>query len=279
MQTRLLASLIVLILASSSIGGQQAPTFRSSVNLILVDVTVRDGKGQPVRNLTASDFEILENGKPQAIVTFAQEEVVQPAQAIVTAATLTRIGDARSGVPVRVATTGAADPKAAQPAGTTAAATSAAGIDTSRGPLTSEEVAGRRIWVLLFDTSSMQPEDVQKAADAAIKGGKERMSPADLVAIASIGSTLQILSDFTNDREKIVSVLKGFAVTDGTATADVDASTMTADEVTNTATTATATVDASVQELCRKNSASSNSMIVDTIHNLTKRSFNIAELY
>ena len=103
--------------------------------------------------------------------------------------------------------------------------------------------------MLLFDTSSMQPEDVQKAADAAIKWGKERMSPADLVAVASIGSTLQILSDFTNDKEKIVSVLKGFAVTDGTATADVDASTMAADEATNTATTATATVDASVQEL------------------------------
>jgi hypothetical protein len=73
MQTRLLASLIVLILAAPSfVGGQQAPTFRSSVNLILVDVTVRDGKGQPIRNLTANDFEILENGKPQTIVTFAQ---------------------------------------------------------------------------------------------------------------------------------------------------------------------------------------------------------------
>jgi VWFA-related protein len=256
MQTRLLASLIVLVLAAPSfVVGQQAPTFRSGVNLILVDVTVRDGKGQPIRNLTANDFEILENGKPQAIVSFAQEEVAQPAQTIVTAATLSRIGEAKSGVPVRVAPTAATDPKnaaatstVATSAGATAAATPT-GVDANRGPLTSEEVAGRRIWVLLFDTSSMQPEDVQKAADAAIKWGKERMSPADLVAVASIGSTLQILSDFTNDRDKIVSVLKGFAVTDGTATADVDASTMTADEATNTATTATATVDASVQEL------------------------------
>jgi len=245
MQMRLLASLIVLILAAPSfVVGQQQPSFRSSVNLILVDVTVRDGKGQPVRNLTANDFEILENGKAQTIVTFAQEDVAQPAQTIVTAATLTRVGEAKSGVPVRVAATAGTDPKTAA-----AAAVTAAGVDATRGPLTSEEVAGRRIWVLLFDTSSMQPEDVQKAADAAIKWGKERMSPADLVAVAAIGSTLQILSDFTNDKEKIVSVLKGFAVTDGTATADVDASTMTADEATNTATTATATVDASVQEL------------------------------
>ena len=248
MHTRLLASLLVLILAVPSfVDGQQTPAFRSGVNLILVDVTVRDSKGQPIRNLTAADFEILENGKPQAIVTFAHEEVAQPTQTIKSAATLTRIGDAKSGVPVRVAPAGAADPKAGAAAAGTE--TTPTGVDASRGALTSEDVAGRRIWVLLFDTSSMQPEDIQKAADAAIKWGNERMSPADLVAIASIGSTLQILSDFTNDKEKILSVLKGFAVTDGTATADVDASTMAADEATNTATTATATVDASVQEL------------------------------
>ena len=247
MRTRLLATIIGVVLAAPSfVQGQAQPAFRSSVNLILVDVTVRDGKGQPVRHLGASDFEILENGKPQTIVTFAQEDIAQTAQAIVTASTLTRLGEARTGVPVRVATSPAADPKAA--AGTAAAAPTA-GIDASRGPLTSEEVAGRRIWVLLFDTSSMQPEDVQKAADAAITWGQERMSPADLVAIASIGSTLQILSDFTNDREKIVSVLKGFAVTDGTATSDVDASTMAADEAVATETTASAAVDASVQEL------------------------------
>src|SRR5678815_1392829 len=92
MQTRLLASLVVLVLAAPAfVVGQQAPTFRSGVNLILVDVTVRDGKGQPIRNLTAADFEILENGKPQSIVTFAHEEVAQPTQTIKASATLTRI--------------------------------------------------------------------------------------------------------------------------------------------------------------------------------------------
>ena len=115
---------------------------------------------------------------------------------------------AKSGVPV----TSRAAPQRRGAAGRrrrAGAGDAPAAVDASRGPLTSEEVAGHRIWVLLFDTSSMQPEDVQKAADAAIKWGKERMSPADLVAIASIGSTLQILSDFTNDKDKIVSVLQG----------------------------------------------------------------------
>src|SRR5688572_7786728 len=140
MHTRHSGILIALVLTAPAIvGGQQAPPpFRSSVNLILVDVTVRDGKGQAVRNLQASDFEILENGKPQAIVTFAQEDVTVPAQTIVTASTLTRLGEAKGGVPVSVAAIAAADP-------------AAAGVDASRGPLTSAEVAGRRIWVLLFD--------------------------------------------------------------------------------------------------------------------------------
>jgi VWFA-related protein len=250
MRKSLFVSVLALVLAAPPVlSGQaaQAPQFRSGVNLILVDVTVRDGKGQPIRDLQASDFELLENGKPQTIVTFAQETITEPASAVVSASTLTRLADAKTGVPVRV-TPPAPDPRLA-PAAAPAPAAEKEAIDASRGPLTSADVAGRRIWVLLFDTSSMQPEDVQKAADAAIKWGQERMSPADLVAIASIGSTLQILSDFTNEREKVVSVLKAFAVTDGTAAPDVDASTMTTDEAVAAETTAAATADPGVQEL------------------------------
>ena len=76
------------------------------------------------------------------------------------------------------------------------------------------------------------------------------MSPADLVAIASIGSTLQILTDFTTDQAKVLATLQAFAAAEGTATADVDASTMASDEAANAATAAdTTAVDASAQEL------------------------------
>src|SRR5262245_20894603 len=53
----------------------QRPTFRSSVDIIYVNVIVRDKNGQPVRGLTGDDFVITEDGRPQAVRTFAYEEV------------------------------------------------------------------------------------------------------------------------------------------------------------------------------------------------------------
>lgn len=51
------------------------PTFRSGVELVQIDVVVTDEHGTHVRGLTASDFEILDRGKPQAVAAF--EEVIQ----------------------------------------------------------------------------------------------------------------------------------------------------------------------------------------------------------
>lgn len=46
---------------------QQPPTFRSSTQLIEVDARVFDAKGKFVADLTKDEFEVLENGAPQAI--------------------------------------------------------------------------------------------------------------------------------------------------------------------------------------------------------------------
>lgn len=50
--------------------GTQQPTFRSSVDLVTIDVVATTANGAPVPNLTAADFEVLEDGAPQAIQTF-----------------------------------------------------------------------------------------------------------------------------------------------------------------------------------------------------------------
>jgi VWFA-related protein len=49
--------------------GQQ-PTFRTGVNFVRVDVIASDKDGKPVADLKQGDFEVLEDGKPQAIETF-----------------------------------------------------------------------------------------------------------------------------------------------------------------------------------------------------------------
>jgi VWFA-related protein len=48
----------------------QQPTFRTGINFVRVDVIVSDKKGTPIADLAATDFEVLEDGKPQAIEQF-----------------------------------------------------------------------------------------------------------------------------------------------------------------------------------------------------------------
>ena len=231
---------LVLVVATAALLAQQpappqaATLFHSGVNLVLVDVVVRDRRGTVVKGLTADDFELLEDGKRQQIVTFAFEEISGTATPIENASMLSASA-ATSAAPVVTAGAPVAAPKAVD--------------GTPSAPLTSEDVAGHRLLTLLFDTSSMQPEDVQKAADSALKWVDDQMTPADLVAVASIGSSLQVLTDFTSSKEKVHSVLTSFSAADGAAFAAVDASSAATDEASNSATDDTTTVDASAQDL------------------------------
>jgi VWFA-related protein len=45
----------------------QQPIFRTGINFVRVDAIVTDRQGNPVPDLTPSDFEVLEDGKPQTI--------------------------------------------------------------------------------------------------------------------------------------------------------------------------------------------------------------------
>jgi VWFA-related protein len=59
-----LAALLLLL------GGVQQPTFKSATSLVEVDIIARDKDGRFVSGLTSDDFEILEEGKPQAAQHF-----------------------------------------------------------------------------------------------------------------------------------------------------------------------------------------------------------------
>jgi VWFA-related protein len=232
-----IATLVALaVVFGQPLAGEQqnppAPTFRSNVNLVLVDVVVRDRRGNVVTGLKADDFQLLEDGKPQQILTFAFEQIQNNAQPVERASLL-------------AGATTAAAPRVTAPAAPAPAAAPA----TPAAPLTSEDFAGHRLLTLLFDTSSMAPEDVQKATDEAIKWVNEKMSPADLVAVATIGSTLQVLSDFTSEKEQVRTVLERFSAADGTAFAAVDSSTQSTDDAATSQTDDSTTTDVSAQEL------------------------------
>lgn len=63
-----------------AVAGQQ-PTFRSGVDLIQVDVVVNDTDGNPVTDLTADEFEVFEEDKPQTVATMSLVNIpiVRPA--------------------------------------------------------------------------------------------------------------------------------------------------------------------------------------------------------
>ena len=54
---------------------QQTPAFRTRIDLVHLDVSVLDKDRRPVRGLTAKDFTVLENGKPQEVSAFAAVDV------------------------------------------------------------------------------------------------------------------------------------------------------------------------------------------------------------
>jgi VWFA-related protein len=61
--------LVVFLLAASALA-QEPAAFRSTTQLIQIDVAAEDKNGSPVTDLTKDDFELRVSGKPRAIDTF-----------------------------------------------------------------------------------------------------------------------------------------------------------------------------------------------------------------
>lgn len=208
-----------VLAASLAVSAQQpdAPrqSFRAGVDLVVVDVIVRDGNGDLVRGLTADDFEIREDGRVQTIVSFDFEEITSaPLPAVV--APLLR-ADVQP--PPATQTNRDVSPQI-EPA-------PQAGVPEA---LSRQDLAGRRLVVLLFDVSSMQPEDTEEAARSALTYVDEQMTGADLVAVATVGSALDVLSDFTDDREQLRVALSALVSTGELAQAEAQAETAETDE-------------------------------------------------
>lgn len=79
-ERNLLVAIVPVLLSWTAAFGQQAPpelSIRTTTRVVLVDAIVTDADSHPVKGLVASDFAILEDGKPQKISFFSFESPPQ----------------------------------------------------------------------------------------------------------------------------------------------------------------------------------------------------------
>ena len=174
--------------ASALSQGQNASskpfTLKVNSDIVLTNVVVRNKKtGEVVKGLKASDFNVLENGKPQEIRSFDYQNVDD-------AAVLAEKNTV-SGKTIAQMLNGefASDP----------------GV-----------LHDHRLMVFFFDLSSMQPEDIDRAVESAQDFVNKKMQPADLVALVSLDTGLTMDQDFTSDKAALLRGLAKYNGTEGT---------------------------------------------------------------
>ena len=71
-------SVALLSLGQFRASAQQTPAFRTGIDVVRVDASVLDRDRRPIRGLTAADFTVLADGKPQKIVALSEVTVPDP---------------------------------------------------------------------------------------------------------------------------------------------------------------------------------------------------------
>ncbi len=160
-------------------------TFKVSSEFVLVNVVARDKNGNLVRDLKREDFTVLEDGKPQRVSSF---DVEKPDS---------MTAEAPEAGPTQTTVQGEV-PK----------------IMTSE-KVSRESVRDRRLIVIFFDFTSMQPEEAERAIQAANDYVNKQMAPADLVSIVTLGDSMQVPQDFTADKTALLAALKRLSISEG----------------------------------------------------------------
>lgn len=192
--------LTILMLATLSAGaqqiGQNAPVGNTGVvtlsvrsQIVIETVVVKDKKGNPIDGLTAKDFTLTEDGVPQTI-RYCERQTMP---------------SALSDVPLKPS--GPEDIKLYNRL-----------ARTQITPETPGDVRykDRRLLALYFDMTAMRPADQLRALAAAETFIRTQMTTADLVSILRYsGGSVDVLQDFTADRNHLLSILETLVVGEG----------------------------------------------------------------
>jgi len=166
------ALIAALLVITAQAHGPQPQVFRTGTPLVSVDVVVHDKEGRPVADLTATDFNLFEDGKEQRIELFA---IVGP-----------------------------------RPPGSRGDASRMSSDSLLRATNRADGDPNVNATVILFDRLNTRFED-QVNARAEIVRFLSTIRPEDRVALYVLDSnTVRVLHDFTTDSASLVRAIARF---------------------------------------------------------------------
>ena len=195
-----IALLATLSAGAQTIGQNKAPgssdtvTFTVKAQLVVETVVVKDKQGKPVEGLTANDFTITEDSIPQKI-RFCEHQALPT-----------------TSVPLPASKPGEEDIKLYKRLSRTQVA-----------PEQPENLRYKdhRLIALYFDMSAMRPDDQLRALNAAEQFIRTQMTAADYVSILRYqGGAVDVLQDFSADRNRLLSILTTMIVGEGQGSAE-----------------------------------------------------------
>lgn len=171
-------ALVICLLTTISIFAQQTnPTppdeddvVKITTKLVQLDAVVTDEKGNQVTDLTAADFEVWQDGKPQKITNFSYVNTV-----------------ASNSAPVKIEKK---DKNAVLP------------------PPSAGRTPGGRLITFVVDNCTASGSGINAAREALNKFVREQMLSGDMVAIYQTTGGSSLLQQFTSDREQLLRLVR-----------------------------------------------------------------------
>ena len=209
MRSIICATLILILpLAAQQIGenaksaSNPGNTFEVSTQLVVETVSVKDKSGKTVEGLTAKDFTVTEDGAPQTIKFFEYQKLDAPPSKPIP-----------NPPPVKVEVYSKLPHSEIAP--------------ETPGNL---KYRNRRLIAMYFDLSAMPIGDQLRAYEAGQKFVQSQVTPDDLVALLKYdGGSVQVMQDFTDDRDRLLSILETLVVGEDQNSGDTTNDVSTAD--------------------------------------------------
>jgi len=174
--------------------GSENFTLSVKVQLVVEAVVVKDKDGKPIQGLAAKDFALTEDGVPQTVRICEHQDLAAEAKLLPSST--------RSSEEIKLYK-------------------ELTRTQIAPESIENERYKNRRLLALYFDMSAMNQADQLRALSAAQQFIRTQMTTVDLVSILRYqGGSVDILQDFTADRNKLLSILETLIVGEGQGSAE-----------------------------------------------------------